>query len=354
MLPSGAVLLVENLPSSKVVSVQLFASAKGVRETPQTHGWRHLLEHLLVKGPDKGLAERLETQGIFLTADTHRDAMQLALLAPAAKLDLALETVRIFLQPLQTTQSEIDNEVKVLGEELALAPSSKRLSKMLWAASMGDQALDPIGDPKAMATATPELLEMLRRRHFAPQNLVLVVSGPLDVDKVTLRAKALLPAEKGPFEPDPVHRSAGSPAVAREGGREARAVPAPGWGDRNTAANLVAAFALASELKDGYVIYTPSVQPGLILLGSNDDGLGAYLQGLKPAEIDALFPRGRTIAESWLRRQLDNSEGSAALRGLLYVQGIGSEPEDLLDNIRRVSQTEYRAAVDLFRTEGKP
>src|SRR5688500_7954220 len=75
VLPSGAIVLVERMPAATSLSVQLFASARAVPESKQTHGWRHLLEHLVARGPKGDIDARLESQGAFMRARTLRDAM---------------------------------------------------------------------------------------------------------------------------------------------------------------------------------------------------------------------------------------------------------------------------------------
>jgi len=58
LLDNGAVVLVEPVPSA-TISVQLFASSKYAPETAASHGYRHLLEHLIARG-DGTLDRRLE------------------------------------------------------------------------------------------------------------------------------------------------------------------------------------------------------------------------------------------------------------------------------------------------------
>src|SRR5688500_3617518 len=89
VLPNGAIILAERMPSAPTVSVQLFASSKRVPETAETHGRRHLLEHILAKGPKKNLDTRLESSGAFLEAFTHRDAMQLGVTCGPGRLNMA-------------------------------------------------------------------------------------------------------------------------------------------------------------------------------------------------------------------------------------------------------------------------
>ena len=355
LLPSGAIAFAESMPGSKYFCLQLFASSRGARDTAATHGWRHLLEHLLTKGPDKVLEARLESQGVFLTAETQRDAMNFSFVGPPEKIDLAIAAVREILQPLRTTEKEIEMEARILVQEIALAPRSKKLSQALWISSFGTEGLDPIGNPEAIAKATVSSLELMRRRHFAPQNLVLSLVGPVEVDASIKQLIAILPKEKGPFEPDATVRKTGVSSTASLDGAHARGAPVPGWDEPETAAALAAALALGSEGDNRFVIYTPSTQPGLVILGSEEpnSGLGDWIQKLKPFEIDALFARSKLLAEGWVKRYLNSPEGCAFLRGFLYAQRSSATPDAMLENIRRFTIEQFRAGVEKFRSGGQ-
>lgn len=354
ILPSGAIVVVENMPGSKYLAIQLIASSHGVPESKETHGWRHLLEHLLEKGTDKRLESRLEAQGMFLSAETHRDALQFTIIAPPEKWGVGLSAVKELLQPLTVTEDELKREASVLAEEQAIRNPAKRLSPIAWIEAFGEAGLDPAGDAAAIAKATPAGLEILRRRHFAPQNVVVSVCGPgLDLDLTTRELRDLLPKEKGPFEPAPPPRL-GPPAKESvradvpEG--EAFGVVVPGWDDPQTAAVLAAGLALASERDGSFVIYTPSVQPGLVLLGANgrNDGFGAWLGKLGPNFAAGLFGRGRALAEEWLQAQMARPEGRAFLRGFLYAQSASANPERLAETIRTMEPGAFTQAVQKF------
>jgi len=337
------------MPRARHLSVQLIASSEGVRETPETHGQRHLLEHLMAKGPDKSLGTRLESQGIFMSAETHRDAMVFSLIVPTGKLSQGLAAVRELLKPLPVTSAEIERERRILAEELALSAPSMRLSKALWTGSFGVAGLDPVGTAEGWAKATPENLEFLRRRHFAAQNLVLSICGSLDVDDATRAARAILPAEKAPFEPDSWRRKEGKSSSAAEPNASARGAVAPGWSEPETAAVLAAALALAGERDKGFVTYTPATSAGVVIVGEPEPGIGAWIDGLSAGQIDGLFAFGRYAADAWVRRQLETPEGNAFLRGFLYCQNREANPDVFLENVRALTLADFRAAVAQFQ-----
>ena len=74
ILGNEAVVLTESFPKSPTVSVQLFVSASATPDTPETHGWRHLIEHLAAPGRNRDLDRRIESAGGFLSEIPLREA----------------------------------------------------------------------------------------------------------------------------------------------------------------------------------------------------------------------------------------------------------------------------------------
>src|SRR6476469_6543311 len=77
VLSNNSAVLVEPMANEKTISIQLWAASRGVEERPETHGLRHLLEHVLALGPNRDLDQRLETVGGELFARTFRDGTQI-------------------------------------------------------------------------------------------------------------------------------------------------------------------------------------------------------------------------------------------------------------------------------------
>jgi hypothetical protein len=345
ILENNSIILVEPMPKERVISVQLFASSKYVPETPETHGFRHLLEHLVARG-DGTLDRKLETQACFMTASTLRDAMHIELTVGPTQLQLALDTLGVLLRRPAFTQERIDKELRVMRDELALQDDPLLLSSTAWKTAYGDAGLDPLGTFDSMYRATPEKLADVYDRQFAADGLVMAIAGPVDLDKATAMAAALLaPWPKSHFKPQVLTRE-GKPGRANsEGFGECRGAIVPGFNLPQTAAAIAAAFGIASELPGCFVTYTPTLQSGLVLVGRTDtnSGLGLYIDGLESGA--GLFVRGKLLARNWITRQLGTPQGVAYLRGLLLCQGAGYRPETLLDEISRVTPTEFDSGV---------
>ncbi len=352
LLPNGSICLVENMPNAKIVSVQLFASSLRFPDTPTNHGFKHLLEHLLLKGPNKDLDMKMETQGIFFTGRTLRDAMQIEFTCSPSQIGIAIESLNTLMEPLQTTDKDIAKEIVVMKQEQALQSDSQRLSAAEWTLAYGDHGLDPFGDLTVMAAATPDDLKAFQSQLFAANNLVLVISGPIDVETESKEGVAFLnkfttqnPDESAP-RPDGVRGRVEVPDAYGE----ARAARVGGFKEDKTAWVLAAGLALATQLGPVFVTYTPSGGNGLVILGKTDSntGLGTKLDEMEPGDLSGLFPIGKILAKRWIQRQLENPSSSAALRGLLFCQGPSYQPESMIAAIDQMTWPQFQQAVALF------
>lgn len=350
ILENGAIVLAERLPDAKSLSVQLFAGVRGVSETRETHGWRHLLEHLVLKGADGKLDDRMESQGVFFTGRTYRDAIQVEFTGRSDKLEPILNAIAEILQPLHTTPESIAREAAIMRHELAGVSDSARLSRTAWQAGFGDGGIDPLGDAQAIAKATPEALEQLRQRHFAPGNLVLVVSGAIEPEKTATLLRKRLETLEGPED------GARPERVGQPGRLEADDCFGEVRGGlvknlRDAGAVLCAAYGVAARLDGAYVTYTPTDEAGLVIVGRTDanNTVGEFIDRLDEGEQAAIFPIGKLLAERWLAGQLATPAGSAFLRGYLQVQNAALRPEDLVDAVRKTGWPEFKVALARFQ-----
>lgn len=353
ILPNEATILVEPMKGD-TISVQLWASAAGVEDTPETHGLRHLLEHLMVKGPDKNLGERLEARGCLLRARTLRDAMQFEITVPEGELALALSTVKELLQPLKVTAQEIESEASVMEKEQVFRDTNESISAAAWKVAYGSLGLNTFGDIEVIRAATPEGLQDVRKAHFNASNLTLVVVGPVGLDAATRDAKAILgDLPKGTAKASR-QREIGKPGrVEIDPYGEARAVPVPAYDSLQTMAVLAAAMAIGTELERCFVTYTPSRSGGLIIIGRTeyDVGLGLYIDEISTAKSQSMFGMGKQLARHWVTRQLRSASGIGGLRGLLMSQSASHSPERMLEAIDAMRMEDFTGAIESFKKE---
>lgn len=352
ILPNGAIVLVEPRPSEKTISLQVIGSARGAEETTATHGFRHLLEHIMARGPKRDVDSLLEPQGAFLKAQTLRDAMIFNVTLPPGKLDLGIQALSRVLSEPVITQPEIDKEVGILRQELALVSDPVRMTGAAWQGAFGELGLTPLGDAETMAKATPETLVKLYRQQFASDNLVITVSGPVDLDATTAAVSKLAAGRVHGTSPVK-HRLGGKPAqVEADAVGDARGAIVNGYADKSTVATLAAALAIAFDVNDSFVVFTPSSEDSLVVAGqtSEQGAFGRAVDETKPEDVDQLFVRGKSAAKGWVERQLTNGEGITYFRGLLLSFGAAERPEIMLKAIDGITLADFRAGFDRLRS----
>lgn len=348
---NGAAILVERMAEEPMISVQLWASARIVRDTKETHGWRHLLEHLMARGQNKDLDRRLEMVGGYLRARTFRDAMQFEIVVGPTQLDLALSVANELLKPVQVEQGEIDRELLIMRQEFATNDNPSRLSAGAWQQAYGDYGLDAFGSLEAMAKATPESLRELQRKHFYPENLVLTIAGPVDIQRTTEKAIESVGMRQGAIkrpEPDPPPGNPGRIEV--EGFGEGRAAMVDGYNTPSTVGSLAFALAIASGVEGAFVTYTPTLQRGLVIVGQieKQSGIGLKIDATPPSDLPNLFALGRALARNWVERYLHTASGVAYIRGLLLCHSPSSRPEAMLQAIDQLTFDQFQAAARRF------
>ena len=170
ILNNGAAVLVEKATGAKTLSLDFFASSRGTEETATTNGLRHLLEHLIARGPKGDLDVKLETAGGFLQAETLRDAMEFKITLPSGQLPLGMRIVEQLMQMPVVTPEMIQHEALIIEQEIALRENSSKLSAEAWLTSFGDKGLDVLGNLDVIRNATPAMLDKV---HSVPEQMFL-------------------------------------------------------------------------------------------------------------------------------------------------------------------------------------
>lgn len=348
LLPNGATVLVERIPGARSLAIGLYASSRSAPETPATHGYRHLLEHLVAIGKDGDLDQKLEAAGGFMRARTLRDVIAFEITLPAGGLTVGMDATRDILGAQIKSAEVVTREAKILAEEEALRDPGARASEVAWRRVYGDGGLDPFGSLETMTAANPGQLEKVRKATFVASNLVLVIGGDVDLDAATKLATEVLGPMPVVKKAEPPRRVASPTEVSDSVEGAYRAMPVRGYRDPATAAALSACLALASELDRPTILYTPSGAPGLILVGTLD-GEGALAKALDDAQPTVLFARGRDLARRWVRNRMQEPEQIVAFRGILMSEAVDLRPETLLENLDTMPYASFASALEGLR-----
>jgi zinc protease len=192
VLPNGLTLIVQEHRASEIAAVYLWV-ATGVRyETPQTLGHAHFQEHMLFKGTDKfgpGYIDRtVEGTGGRSNAFTTFDYTTFQIQVPADAIGTALELLDEMAFRSAFAPKEIDAERQVIFEESRIetdTPKSAIVRQLYGMVFTGYPYGRPLlGTPATMNAANHDNLTAFNRRFYTPENMSLVVVGPVGATTV--------------------------------------------------------------------------------------------------------------------------------------------------------------------------
>lgn len=322
-LGDGATICVIPDRQAKMCSLVLAASSRGSEDDTDSHGFRHLLEHVVARGHAGDVDQRLEAVGGMLLASTYRDATVLEILIPPDHLSLALDIMADLLRSPRISDSVLSQEIASIREELALVDEPARLASLLWQICYGRSGLDPLGTAEQLERAAPQTLMEVFERQFHASNLVLTLYGPVELDRESSQLRALM--SRIPGEPNRSEfqaRKASGPVRAVSETFVGYGLPVGSFREPETAATLALCLGLARDLPGAFVVYTPSKRPGLITLGvpSADTGWKQRAARFSRSDLERLFLFARASCLSWAARETA-AMGPARIQALLLAQG---------------------------------
>ena len=188
VLPDGLTLLVQEHRSSDIVAVYLWVGT-GVRyEKPDGLGYAHFQEHMLFKGTDTfgpGYIDRtVEGEGGRSNAFTSFDYTTFQIQVPSDGLRKALELLEAMAFRSTFEPKEIDAERQVIFEESRIetdTPKSAIIRQLYGLVFPNHPYGRPVlGTPETMNAADRQKLQAFNQQYYTPENMVLVVVGPVD------------------------------------------------------------------------------------------------------------------------------------------------------------------------------
>jgi zinc protease len=192
VLPNGVVLIAQDHRAADVVALQLWMRVGGRDETPSELGLSHYLEHMLFKGtptrPPGSIDTLIEGFGGSSNAFTSYDFTHYDVLVPAAHVRPAMALLADIAVDASFVPAELEAEKKVVFEEMNLLQDdpdkflTRRLSETAY---VGHPYGRPIlGTRELVRDLTREQLNAYYKQRYVPQNMVLVVVGPVPVARV--------------------------------------------------------------------------------------------------------------------------------------------------------------------------
>ena len=188
VLRNGMRLIVQDHRASDIVALYLFVGV-GVRyETPDQLGYAHFQEHMLFKGTDRfgpGYVDRtVEGVGGRSNAVTSFDYTSFYLVLPSDATASGIELLADMAFRSSFVPDEIGREREVIFEEARIEqdnPRSAIVRQLYGLVFAGNPYGRPVlGTRQTMEAATQERLRAFNRRYYVPENMTLVVAGPVD------------------------------------------------------------------------------------------------------------------------------------------------------------------------------
>jgi len=230
VLKNGMRLIVQEHRAADVVAVYLFIGV-GVRyEKPDELGYAHFQEHMLFKGTDRfgpGYIDRtVEGVGGRSNAMTSFDYTAFYIVLPTEATATGVELLHDMAFDSTFAPAEVAREREVIFEEDRIAQDNPRtaiIRQLYGLVFAGNPYGRPVlGTRETMLAATQARLRAFNRHYYVPENMTLVVAGP--VSPVAVRAMV-----DGTFGRDPAtgYKTPPAPAPRPLSGMVRRTVERP-------------------------------------------------------------------------------------------------------------------------------
>ncbi|HEX7008668.1 MAG TPA: pitrilysin family protein, partial [Phycisphaeraceae bacterium] len=193
-LPNRMIVIAQELPAAPVVSAQVWVKTGSIYE--QEHvgaGLSHFLEHLLAGGSTSTRSEEQSNQilgriGAQTNAATSLDTVRYYINTTSDHAEEAIELLSDWMQNSLITQAEFERERDVIQREFSMGEGEP--GRIFWKLTQQARYLvhparhPTIGYLDEFLTITRDQIEGFYRRMYAPNNLVFVVAGRIDKQRV--------------------------------------------------------------------------------------------------------------------------------------------------------------------------
>lgn len=368
VLPNGLRLIVQDHRAADIVAVYLYVGV-GVRyERPDQLGYSHFQEHMLFKGTDKwgpGYIDRaVEGVGGRTNATTSFDYTDFYIVVPAEATEMALQTLADMAFRSKFDPKEVAREREVIFEEANIETDNPRTAiiRQLYGLVFADNpyGYPVLGTRPTMNAATSEILKAYNRKYYTPENMALVVAGPVEVKTVRAmvdRIWGVIPATGYKAAPPPVPHPLGGTVRRTVERPEQQARLAMGWqappandltGDAVDLLTTILAGAessrLAKRLRDQERLVSSITMNYAALMGGGIVTLRADLEARDLARVEQI------ILEEIARMQ--ESGPTEAERQLAVIQfesqhAFDTETSEGLANAYALAETTWTLEAEL-------
>ena len=191
-LPNGLLVLCEQLPHLRSVSMGVWVKAGSILEREHENGLSHLIEHMAFKGTGrrsaKQIAQEMDAVGGYLNAATSKLCTCYYAKVIDENLPLAADILSDIVRFPAIDPKELDKERNVVLEEISMTDDSPEdvAYDLIASAMFGKQPLGQtiLGPRELIASYTREDILAFRARHYSPMNTCVAIAGNFDLNQV--------------------------------------------------------------------------------------------------------------------------------------------------------------------------
>jgi predicted Zn-dependent peptidase len=344
ILPNNSNYFLEKRKSS-YTSVQLILSSKGIPSSIDAPGYRHLIEHVVVRSKS-GHDEELETKGALLRAATDRDWMRFEWRVPNEEIGMALEGVQSFLQ-FNTFEPEVlARESKIIGLESRDQHEVTLAVEDLWESFFGRSGIATMGDGHVLSKVKPDELGLLWKSLTLSQRVTISVCGDIDSKSVEERVRTILsnlPSGKTSsnaynWDQRQLHLEIAS------NDDKIGVIPVGPINLKRTVASLVAGLGMSSKLRSPVFEYQPSMRGGIIVFYSKE--MTPIKEQLRGEDRATLYELGKRFATGWVFAKQSSASDSATFNGILLSLDPALTPGKILEAVNFTSYSDVKRIID--------
>lgn len=350
ILPNGVRLQVEATNHNDRAALAMAVSLAGLTQEELSQGKVHLLEHLVARGPQRDLDQKLEEQGMGLTVATSRDAMVFRISCRPRQTSFALESLLTLFQSPAVTEDDIAKEIILMEEEKALREGHQVMARAAWKEVFKQEQADPMGFPEP-GQVTPEALTRLHQRLFTGRGVSIAIVGGVSTPSVFEKAKSVLLGVSAGAEREAPLRAASfqsSRIVVSSMRGSARAALSEGIDSTSGLALLSAAFAVSAWLPGARPFYTPSLYRGLTYVAADEPSVFEPLDRLTPREREGLHSVAIASLLGYFRSVRRSPESIADLQAVLALQNPTLTLTRLEEMSKAVTPVQVGEAIAAF------
>ena len=190
--PSGLRLVAKQQDNSYTVSLGIFVDVGCVKESAETNGYSHFIEHLVFKGTERRsclqISEEIDDIGASINAYTSKDSTCFHTKSTAADLEKCMDVLSDMYFNATIPADELEREKGVVIEEIKMCEdtpddvSQDLISRALFYGQPLGQTI--LGSIKNIKYSDRHSILDFKKKHYIPASTVIAVCGKFDIDEL--------------------------------------------------------------------------------------------------------------------------------------------------------------------------